>query len=155
MYQITGTVYRGAQPTQEGIASLHRMGIKTVISLRRFHDDTDKTAAVNLSDKLTLFHLPMNAWDVSIDDIVQFLRIVRNEANHPVFFHCKHGSDRTGTMAAAYRMVVEGWTATDAVQEMKRGGFGYHTIWRGLPKTLLDMDVPETRRLVGVKSESP
>ena len=40
-------------------------------------------------------------------------------------FHCKHGKDRTGLMAALYRVKRQGWTPEDAVAEWKSfGGFG-------------------------------
>jgi protein tyrosine/serine phosphatase len=38
--------------------------------------------------------------------------------------HCKHGSDRTGLMAAMYRVVVQGWSKEQALKEMTEGGFG-------------------------------
>lgn len=145
-WQLTETLYRGEQPTAEGFQSLHEMGIRTVINLRRLHDDADELNEAGLAGKINLVHIPMNAWDVTEEEIVAFLRIVTDEARHPVFFHCRHGSDRTGTMAAAYRMVVEDWTPKKAIDEMKYGGFRYHTIWRGLPRTLESLNVRRVRQ---------
>jgi protein tyrosine phosphatase (PTP) superfamily phosphohydrolase (DUF442 family) len=147
-WQLTDTLFRGEQPTVEGFRSLHRMGIRTVVNLRRLHNDTDELNRAGLPGNISLVHIPMNAWDVSEDEIVAFLQIVTDDARHPVFFHCRHGSDRTGIMAAAYRMVVEHWTAQKAIDEMKHGGFGYHTIWRGLPETLASLDVSGIRHQV-------
>jgi len=33
-----------------------------------------------------------------------------------------------------YRILREGWTADDAIDEMKNGGFGYHSVWDKLPR---------------------
>ena len=51
-----------------------------------------------------------------------------------VLVHCQHGADRTGTMCAMYRILREGWTADDAIDEMKNGGYGYHSVWGNLPR---------------------
>ena len=147
-FQITDTLYRGAQPSEAGFRSLHEMGVKTVINLRKVHDDDDEVENVQLNGKLITIHIPMYAWDVTEKEILQFLEVVADESNHPIFFHCKHGSDRTGTMAAAYRLVFQGWTKEKAIKEMKQGGFGYHTIWRGLPETLEKLDVKKLQKKV-------
>ena len=47
-----------------------------------------------------------------------------------IYFHCAHGKDRTGTMAALYRIEVDGWTADQATQEMQ--AFGYRDIYKDL-----------------------
>jgi hypothetical protein len=41
-FRVTTNLYRGAQPTAEGMAQLKAMGIKTVINLRAFHSDKDE-----------------------------------------------------------------------------------------------------------------
>src|SRR5258706_9038328 len=43
-YQVSTNLYRGAQPTAEGMRQLKAMGIKTVINLRAFHSDKDEVA---------------------------------------------------------------------------------------------------------------
>ncbi|HVR82856.1 MAG TPA: tyrosine-protein phosphatase, partial [Planctomycetota bacterium] len=48
----------------------------------------------------------------------------------PVYIHCAFGKDRTGTMAAIYRLEIDHWTAEEAMQEME--AFGYHNIYREL-----------------------
>ena len=47
-FQITTNLYRGAQPTAEGMAHLKAIGIKTVINLRAWHSDQDKVAGTGL-----------------------------------------------------------------------------------------------------------
>ena len=68
----------------------------------------------------------------------------------PVFVHCMHGSDRTVTMIAAYSIVVQGWSKEAAIAEMCEGGFGYHSMWTGLPKLLRELDVDLIRRELGI-----
>lgn len=44
--------------------------------------------------------------------------------------HCWHGSDRTGAVIAAYRIVQQGWSQHDAIDEMINGGYGFHPIFQ-------------------------
>jgi hypothetical protein len=37
-------------------------------------------------------------------------------------------------MCAMYRILREGWTVGDAIDEMKKGEYGYHSIWSNLPR---------------------
>src|SRR6516165_10869326 len=47
-YQVTTSLFRGAQPTSEGMKQLRALGVKTVVNLRAFHSDTDKVAGTGL-----------------------------------------------------------------------------------------------------------
>lgn len=131
-HRVAEGLYRGAQPTAEGMRGLHEMGIKTVVNLRSFHSDRAEIGETPLKYE----HIYMKAWHPEDEEVAQFLRIVAEPANRPVFVHCQHGADRTGTMCATYRMFVEGWTADEAVKEMREGGFGFHEVWEGLPEYL-------------------
>ena len=146
-HKVSDELYRGAQPKARGIRELKEMGVRTIVNLRLLHSDRDEIEEAGLTtDDIGYERIKMEAWDADDDEVVRFLRIVSDPARLPVFVHCKHGADRTGTMCAVYRIVVQGWTKEDAVEEMREGGFGFHAIWRGLPKYLLRMDVEEMKR---------
>jgi len=51
-----------------------------------------------------------------------------------------HGADRTGVVAAVYRMALQDWDKDSARQEMLRGGYGYHTLWRNIPRYIERLD---------------
>lgn len=51
-------------------------------------------------------------------------------ARRPIYVHCQHGVDRTGTIMAIYRMELEGWSNLEAFAEMDH--FGAHRIWMDL-----------------------
>src|SRR5216117_2405059 len=57
-------------------------------------------------------------------ELAEFLKIVNDPANQPVYVHCVGGRHRTGVMTAAYRMMQHGWTADEAFKEMKQYKFG-------------------------------
>lgn len=127
-------LYRGGQPSIEGIKYLSDRKIRTIISLRwsRSVIAIEKKAMESLGIRFVSIRL--NYWTFpSMEQIDQFLDIVDDESQRPVYIHCKHGSDRTGIFLAAYRMAREGWSADEAYQEMKECGFHlirmYHFKW--------------------------
>jgi protein tyrosine/serine phosphatase len=149
LHRINGFLYRGAQPTAEGIKELQRLGFKTIVNLRANHSDKEILGKANLGYEA----IPMNTWDVKDDDVVRFLRIITDKSRQPVFVHCEHGADRTGTMCAAYRVVIDGWTKQQAIDEMTKGGFGYHSIWTNLLKIIEKLDVERTKAKLGQKDK--
>jgi hypothetical protein len=43
-------------------------------------------------------------------------------------------------MTAIYRVVVQGWSKQEAVNEMVQGGFGYHPLWHNLVSRVEELD---------------
>ena len=80
--------------------------------------------------------------------MIRVLRILKDPAKGPFLIHCLHGADRTGTMCAMYRLVVQGWSKDDAIKEMTEGGFGYHAMWGNLIRYLRNVDVERIREAV-------
>jgi tyrosine-protein phosphatase SIW14 len=145
--QLSPALYRGEQPTREGFAELKKLGIKTVVNLRSFHDDSRLLEGTGLR----YFRMHEKAWHPEDEDVVAFLNIVANPENQPVFVHCQQGSDRTGYAVAAYRMVEQGWSADDAIAEMHH--FAFHTIWIDIPKYLKQFNVVSIRaKMANAKS---
>jgi len=142
LYKLTDALYRGDQPTAAGMENLKKLGIKTVINLRSFHSDTDEIGTTELRQD----HIYMKTWHPEWEDAVRFLRLVQDPANAPVFVHCQHGADRTGTMCALYRIVVQGWSKKEAIREMREGGFGFHLIWNNLPAWVEACDVERLKK---------
>lgn len=150
LYKITPNFYRCAQPSADGMKAAENLGIKTVINLRHNHTDKDEAKGTNLK----LVHIPINTWHMKDKYVIKFLETVTDPEQQPVLLHCKHGSDRTGTMVAMYRICVEGWTKENAIKEMKKGGYGYHKIWRNLIKYIEKVDVAKIKKEAGIASSA-
>ena len=83
---------------------------------------------------------------VDDSDVLAALRAIKEaEANGPVLMHCKHGSDRTGLMAAMYRVVVQGWSKEDALNEMTLGGFGTSNGFKDGVRYMMKADIDKLR----------
>jgi protein tyrosine/serine phosphatase len=145
-FQVAPGLYRGAQPTAEGMRRLEAMGVRTVLSLRAFHEDESLLPETKLAHPRIRF----NTWHPEDEDVVRFLRIVTDPARAPVFVHCQHGSDRTGTMIAIYRIALQRWEKDEAIREMTEGGFGFHPLWENLKTYIRGLDIDAIRRKAGV-----
>jgi hypothetical protein len=102
---------------------LRDAGIRTLVSFRTSKPMRAEAEALGMG----VVEIPIEAHldsDPPTDAQVElFFETVLDPAKRPVYFHCLHGRDRTGTMAALYRIEVEGWKPERAVEEMKRLGF--------------------------------
>jgi protein tyrosine phosphatase (PTP) superfamily phosphohydrolase (DUF442 family) len=141
LHRVSDQLWRGSQPTAVGFEQLRALGIRTVVCLRYFARDPDPP-----TPGLALVEIPMTAWAPNEADVLAFLRVATNPQHTPVFVHCYHGADRTGLMCAAYRRVVQGWSADDALDELRGGSFGYHEIWDDIEELVRELDVPRLRR---------
>ena len=120
--KIDDGYYRGAQPEEGDYADLASLGVKTVIDLTG-DGRADEPGLVQQSG-MKFFRIPLTTTDRPSDSAVaQFLSIVTNPANQPVYVHCQGGRHRTGAMTAVYRMTVNGWTSDKAYSEMKQFRF--------------------------------
>lgn len=146
-FKVSDALYRSAQPTAEGFRSLKERGIVTVVNLRSFNSDRKEIGSTGLAYE----HIYMKAWHPERKEVVRFLQIVTDPKRTPVLVHCQHGSDRTGAMTAAYRIVVQGWSKEEAVREMSSEEFGFHRVWVNLPDWIHDLDVEAIRKEVGIR----
>ena len=144
LYRVSPDLYRCEQPGQANIADLQALGIRSILNLRNLHTDSKQLVAAGF----TLLIQRMEADEVSMDDLVAALRQFRT-APKPVLVHCWHGSDRTGSVVAAYRIVFQDWTPAAALDELRHGGFGYHEkTFPNIMRLFEKLDAAELRRRV-------
>ena len=135
-------IYRGNQPTSEGLRTLKSLGIRTVVNLRHYHGRTEAEECRELG--LDSVHIPLASTDEPSDaDTRRFLAIVTDAKRQPVYFHCWRGKDRTGTMCAVYRIVVQHWSADEALAEMD--AFGSFKGYRALRRYVRQVAAEPTR----------
>lgn len=141
LFKMSPTLYRSALPDSGALRLLERLKVATVIT---FLPESD--ANWLSTPAITQVHLPYRTNHVDDADILKALRAIRTaETNGPVLMHCKHGSDRTGLIAAMYRVVVQGWSKEDALSEMTQGGFGDSTHFKDGIRYMMQADVDKLR----------
>jgi protein tyrosine/serine phosphatase len=125
---INEKFYRGAQPKESDYKKLAAMGIKTIIDLQQDGERNEQQLVEAAGMNFYRIGMSDKSWPAP-EKADQFLKIVNDPANQPVFIHCHGGRHRTGIMTAIYRMHKDGWDADRAYAEMKKydfeSGFGH------------------------------
>lgn len=150
LFRITPSLYRSEQPSAEGMRNLEKLGIRTVINLRRFNNDDQEVAGTSLRTE----RVRMVTWDVDDKHVIAVMRILRDASNGPFLIHCQHGADRTGLMTAMYRVLEQGWTPDEALRELTQGGYGYHSMWSNILRYVRSADVDKLRAAIAAPSAS-
>lgn len=142
-FRLDDKVFRSAQPDRKGFEAAYQLGIRNVLNLRNYHSDDSKAKGTGLK----LYRVKMEAGEFGFETVVKALRIIR-ESEGPVLIHCWHGSDRTGAVSALYRIVFQGWSKEDAIEELINGGYGFHSIYGNIPQFIRDADIDGIKKRV-------
>jgi protein tyrosine phosphatase (PTP) superfamily phosphohydrolase (DUF442 family) len=118
---VSKDLWRGGQPSSEGMQWLARLGVKTIIDLREEDESSIIPAGVRY------VRIPVSAFSADQVDVAEVLRQIEASPK-PVFIHCQHGCDRTGLAVASYRL-SQGMRAADACSELRN--FNVNFWWDG------------------------
>jgi protein tyrosine/serine phosphatase len=141
LFKVTSHIYRSAQPTGDGFNNLKDMGIKTIINLRALHNDSDTPGITELDSDMT-------AWHIEDEDVIYVLRTIlgKGKGSPPYLVHCRHGADRTGLIMAMFRIIVQGWSKDEAIDEMKHGGYGFHSLFSNIVTYIQAADISALKK---------
>ena len=123
-----GILYRSGQPGKDALRVLQRRyGIRTLVNLRsptKVERDplARQEVAFALKNGIKFVNLPYGTPSPEAQ-VEKFLEIMEDSSNQPVLVHCAAGKERSGVMVAAYRIRKNGWSLTEALQEMETFGF--------------------------------
>ena len=135
--KINDALYRGAQPNQQGLDELKKLGITTIVDLRaedKPKAEWEKQQAEKLG--MRFVHIPVSGFGAPTnEEVAQFLTLIHSDPQQKIFVHCLLGADRTGVFIAAYRMGVEKWPEPQAVKEMY--AFGFNGFWHPAMKSFV------------------
>ena len=146
--QVAPNLYRSAQPTAEGFAAAQStLKVLTVINLRESQTDAALLKGVQIEEQ----SVPMNAMSIKQEDVISALQLIKaGEAKGPVLLHCKHGADRTGVVIAMYRILYQGWSKEQAIDEMKNGGFNFHSIFFNITTFVENADIAAYKQALAI-----
>ena len=126
--KVNDNYYRGSQPGKRQLAALKAMGVKSIVDLRRDYVPEARQWANELG--MNYFNIPLRPGRRATKEQTEyFLRLVNDQANGPVYVHCRGGKHRTGAMTAIYRITHDNWTADQAWEEMKK--YDFNSGWLG------------------------
>lgn len=128
-----GVLYRSAQLSKQQFeAAIREHKLKSILNLRGAHPGEawydDEVAAAQQAG-IQHYDYPMSAKRrLTRDQIEPILEIVRN-APKPLLIHCRSGADRSGLVAALFRVVIEnaGPEEADRQLSLRYGHFPYLT----------------------------
>lgn len=142
-YRIGDGVYRSDQPSYACFRALEKFGIREVLNLRNLHNDNKEARDTSIR----LHHLRTRASRLSLENLIDALRIIHARQGN-ILFHCWHGSDRTGAVAAMYRIVFQGVDKEKAIHEMTESTFGFHMTFDHIIDTIYTADIPSICQLL-------
>ncbi len=108
LHSIDGQMFRSSQPSQRQLESLKKkIGVKTIINLRgenglaayRFEKETCERIGLKLVNFRVYSRNPPEYEEI------KNLETLFKSIEYPALMHCKSGSDRTGVVAALYRVL--------------------------------------------------
>lgn len=120
--RLNTQICTGGQPSLDDLARLKSEGVKAVLNLRR-PDEFDAAAEAAKAKELGLryFDIPVSTADPRSEQVDEFLKILADPANRPVFIHC-HSANRVGAFWMIRRVLVDGWKLEDAEREAEKIG---------------------------------
>lgn len=141
LYRMAPDLYRSALPSARGLPQLQALGIATVINFYQRGDEQW------LKDpQVVQVHLPLRTDRIDDADVIEALRSIHHaQSRGRVLIHCKHGQNRTGLIAAMYRVIYQNWSKEQALAEMRGGGFGGQERMDDAERYLRGVDIPALR----------
>lgn len=128
--QVSEKLFRGGQPTENGIKLLAAKGVKTIIDLRGEDKLSGKEKLWAQNSGIKFVSVSLQNWlRPKTSDIENILTQINSAENQPVFVHCRRGADRTGTVMAIYRITHDNWTAKQALDEAEKYDMGWWQFW--------------------------
>lgn len=140
-HQVSDSLFRSGQPQRKSMKDLEKKGFKTILNLRNVMDDKQEIKGTQLRQ----IRVPMQAKKITHADILHTLQVIQ-ASEKPILIHCLHGSDRTGAVCAAYRMVIQNWSKEKAINEFLDKKYGYNKGWfPNIISFLKELDVEKLR----------
>jgi protein tyrosine phosphatase (PTP) superfamily phosphohydrolase (DUF442 family) len=132
--RINDQICTGGQPTAGQLEKLKAEGVRAILNLRRPTEketplasgarapyDIEAEAAEARRLGLRYFNIPVDREAPQDEQVEEFLQIVADPENRPLFIHCST-ANRVGGFWMIRRVLVDGWTVEAAEEEARRIG---------------------------------
>jgi protein tyrosine/serine phosphatase len=144
--KVNDLLFRGAQPDALGLTNLAKLGVKTIINLRMANDVWKPEESLARAQGILYTNVPLRGAGRPTDEQIRTVLGLIETLPGPVFIHCQHGCDRTGTIIACYRIQHDSWSSNKALDEAVH--YGISRFERGMRRFVADFGKsPKTERL--------
>jgi uncharacterized protein (TIGR01244 family) len=113
----------GGQPSDSACAKLAANGYRAVLNLRTEGEGVDIAREREMVEKagMRYINIPVVTREPKPENAEDFIKAVKDPANHPLMIHCGSGN-RVGAFMMIYRVVDQGWSEEKAMEEATRIG---------------------------------
>lgn len=108
LYSIDGNMFRCSQPSPKQLKTFkNKYNFKTIINLRGENGLSAYSLEKKACSSLNLDLVNFRAYSRNPPEFHEILQLIElfNNIEYPALMHCKSGSDRTGVVAALYRIL--------------------------------------------------
>ncbi len=112
----------GGQPSMDDLVRLKAEGVRSILNLRRGSEHNAEEEAQKAKELgLRYFNIPVNSADLKDEQVEEFLKLLADPDNRPVFIHCAT-NNRVGAFWMIRRVLVDHWSLDAAEAEARRMG---------------------------------
>jgi protein tyrosine phosphatase (PTP) superfamily phosphohydrolase (DUF442 family) len=121
----------GGQPSASAYAKAAANGFRSVLTLRSAADGVDliRERFMVEQNKMRHFNIASTKKLPRREQVDEFLRLVRDKANHPMLINCAF-AERVAPLMMFFRIVEQGWSLERAVEEASRSGLNSGSLRR-------------------------
>jgi protein tyrosine/serine phosphatase len=130
---VPGKIWRGGQPTAEGLDRLQKLGVKRIVKLNTSGLKAERKEAARRG--MVVVHCPVSFYRQTLacpHPGVLSTAVASLDAEEKTYVHCTHGQDRTGLVVGLYRTRCQHQSPDTAYREMVDCGF--HPFLSGLQR---------------------
>jgi protein tyrosine phosphatase (PTP) superfamily phosphohydrolase (DUF442 family) len=149
VHRVSPRFVRGSQPeVEDDFRRLKELGIKVVVSV----DGAQPNVVAAHKHGLRYVHVPIGYGGLSREEQVLLYKAFTS-LEGPFYVHCHHGKHRGPAACGVGLMAVEGWTAEQVTEELKRAGTAPK--YDGLYAAAREFVKPSAEELAATPAELP
>lgn len=113
----------GGQPSTSAYAKAAANGFRSVLTLRSARDgvDVNRERFMVEQNRMRYVNIAVTNNLPARKQVDEFLRVVRDKANHPMLLNCAF-AERVAPLMMIFRIVEQGWNEERAVKEASQSG---------------------------------